>query len=300
MAEPLRYPLKKLDRSDDYLKIDVVRYKAPGLSTQNANSFALNSADQTYASLGTRDILRTIILPIQGQIGDSNAASWDVGTLNPLESALYNTALGGITGGAQGALSAIQNVVGKVLNASQTAVGQRVVQTAIAGEAVKAITGSQDASSIISRAQGVVFNQNAELLFTGVNLRSPFSFNIDMVPRSKDESEMIKNIIRTFKVYSAAKKGNTGGAEGLFLKSPEVFRIQYMSGGNPHPFLNKFKICALINMNVNYTGSGSYATYSDATPVHMQMGLTFQELTPIYYEDYVDENSNFRLTGVGY
>ena len=64
-----------------------------------------------------------------------------------------------------------------------------------------------------------------------------------------------------------------------------------MSGGRPHPFLNQFKICALNAMSVNYTGSGTYATYSDATPVHMVMTLTFQELTPIYREDYIEAGS---------
>ena len=113
-----------------------------------------------------------------------------------------------------------------------------------------------------------------------------------MVPRSKKESDEIKDIIRFFKSESAAQKGATGGgAAGLFLKSPSVFRLQYMSGGKPHPFLNQFKICALNAMSVNYTASGTYATYSDATPVHMQMTLTFQELTPIYREDYIEAGS---------
>ena len=75
-----------------------------------------------------------------------------------------------------------------------------------------------------------------------------------------------------------------------------------MSGGKSHPFLNQFKICALTNMSVNYTGSGTYATYSDATPVHMVMTLAFQELTPIYNEDYVNKDGEFKptLTGTGY
>jgi hypothetical protein len=68
-----------------------------------------------------------------------------------------------------------------------------------------------------------------------------------------------------------------------------------MSGANPHPFLNKFKICALKGMSVNYTGSGTYATYADATPVHMIMTLNFQELTPIFAEDYKNSDE-----GVGY
>jgi hypothetical protein len=79
-----------------------------------------------------------------------------------------------------------------------------------------------------------------------------------------------------------------------------VFRLKYMSGGQPHPYLNTFKICALTGTTVNYTASGTYATYSDATPVHMNMTLQFQELTPIYHEDYVDQGRNFKLTGTGY
>lgn len=52
-------------------------------------------------------------------------------------------------------------------------------------------------------------------------------------------------------------------------------------------------------MAVNYTGSGQYATYSDATPVHMQMTLQFQELSPIYAEDYFKEGDQGTI-GVGY
>jgi hypothetical protein len=48
-------------------------------------------------------------------------------------------------------------------------------------------------------------------------------------------------------------------------------------------------------MSVNYNGSAQYATYPDATPVHMQLTLQFQELSPIYAEDY--KNSDI---GVGY
>ena len=41
-------------------------------------------------------------------------------------------------------------------------------------------------------------------------------------------------------------------------------------------------------MTVNYTGDGVYATYDNGTPVSMIMTLNFQELTPVYAEDYED------------
>ena len=95
-----------------------------------------------------------------------------------------------------------------------------------------------------------------------------------------------------------AKKGaEVGGGAGLFIKSPSVFKLQYMSGGKPHPYLNRFKICALQGLSLNFTGSGTYATYSDGTPVNMNLSLNFQELTPIYFEDYGSAEGK---TGVGY
>jgi hypothetical protein len=72
-----------------------------------------------------------------------------------------------------------------------------------------------------------------------------------------------------------------------------------MSGGTVHPFLHRFKPCALTQMSVNYNGSAQYATYPDATPVHMQLTLQFQELTPIYKESY-EELANSGDTSVGY
>jgi hypothetical protein len=93
---------------------------------------------------------------------------------------------------------------------------------------------------------------------------------------------------------SAKKGASSGAAAGLFLKAPNVFKIEYMSGAKPHPYLNRFKICALTDLSFTFNGSNTYATYADGTPVHMQLGLSFQELTPIYDTDYD------KTDGVGY
>ena len=116
-------------------------------------------------------------------------------------------------------------------------------------------------------------------------------FQFDLTPRSKSEMENIKGIIKTLKRDSAAKKGT----DGLFLSSPNVFRLKYMKGREEHPFLNKFKICALKSVQIDYTsGTGGYKVYEDSTPVKMSMGLAFTELNPIYNEDYTDSD------GVGF
>jgi hypothetical protein len=302
-----RYPLKNIDASDDFLKIQSFEYMPPGLNLGDNGSFAQRSSDDVVESggYGPKKIRGTVILPIPENIQDSNQAGWGAGEMNPLQTATMGAAMK-IVGEKElvaGTANAVSNLFTKLEAASQTALGQKTTQTFFASEATKALLGSGDFQQNLSRQSGAVFNSNIELLFSGVSLRAGFSFDFNMIPRSKKESDQIKDIIRFFKSEMAAKKGaEVGGGAGLFIKSPSVFKLQYMSGGKSHPFLNQFKICALTNMAVNYTGSGTYATYSDATPVHMIMTLAFQELTPIYNEDYVDKDGEFKntLTGTGY
>ena len=136
-----------------------------------------------------------------------------------------------------------------------------------------------------------------ELLFDGPTLRS-FPFVFDFTPRNYDEGQMVKKIIRTIKRAILPKNGD----RGVFINSPDLFQLQYITAnGQDHPFLNKFKIGAMSDISVNYAASGTYATYSDGTPVHIQMSLTFKELNPIYAEDFDNNDADGTpVGGVGY
>ena len=293
-----RYPIKNINASDDFLKIESYEYKPPGLNNSGTTFGKKSSDDVGYGSATGRG---TVILPMPQTIQDSNGASWGAGNMNPLQTALLGAAMGVIEGPdpITASANAVTKLLGKLGAASQTAIGQDLTKTFFAAKATEALTGNGDFSQALSRETGAVLNSNTELLFNGVAPPRAFSFSFDLVPRSEAESKVIKEIILFFKKESATQKGSTGdAAAGLFLKSPSVFKVQYMSGGKSHPFLHQFKMCALNAMSVNYTGSGTYATYSDATPVHMQMALSFQELTPIYREDY--SNPNKPITGTGF
>ena len=296
MAE-LRYPIKNIGPQDDYLKIQILKYQPPGLGL--TGGFALGTTEQALQK-STVKAIGTIILPMPTNIQDNNGADWTSGTMNPVSAALAS-------GASQAVLSdniakALGNSFLKTFkdlgSAIQTGTGQKATAAVSAAAAIQALTGQGDINSTLSRATGTVFNQNVELLFNGVSMRPAFQFTFDIVPRSQTESKRVKEIIRTFKINMTPQKGTpeTNGG-GLFVKAPNVFKLQYMSGGNQHPFLHRFKPCALTQFSVNYTGSGQYATYSDATPVHMQMTLQFQELSPIYSEDY---NGTEGKEGVGY
>jgi hypothetical protein len=151
-------------------------------------------------------------------------------------------------------------------------------------------------NSVISRATGQILQSNLELLFSGVTLRS-FPFTFDFTPRDQVEAKEVMAIIRCLKSSMVPKKGSN---PALFIGSPKVFQLEYVTGQREHPFLNRFKICSLAQLSVNYTASGTYATYPDGTPVHIQVLCEFKEINPIYAEDYEDQEDGYLAGGVGY
>ena len=181
---------------------------------------------------------------------------------------------------------------------------QNAVIAAASGMAVNALGSNLDINSVLSRSTGQVLNSNLELLFRGVNLRT-FPFDVTFSPRDPKEAMVVKNIIRNFKQAMSARKGSgnstTASSKGkYFLSAPSLFLLRYLKNGEDHPFLNAFKPCALTQLNVNYTGSGTYSTYGDSTPTNIQMRMVFKEINPIYAEDYEDDEQGLSGPGVGY
>ena len=72
----------------------------------------------------------------------------------------------------------------------------------------------------------------------------------------------------------------------LYLYAPNIFQLEYMyNGGSEHPYLNKFKPCALTQFNVDYNPIGKYMTYDDGGMISYNISATFSELVPIYDKD---------------
>lgn len=269
----LRYPLERLERDSDYLKVRVL---------ENPNKTPVG----------------TILLPIPESLSDMNGVTWESDSLDSVSKFLYDSAKnvvdrateaakdGGTLGAAQAAVDSISN---SLLTAGNAAVNNQDVNNALVtkftADAANNIGANVDAASLLSRETGQVLNPNMELLFKGVQLRG-FTFNFKMTPRSAAEGQQVKGIINTFKKRMAAKQSVSGSNSGVFIAAPDIFELEFMSGGRPHPFLFKLKKCALVNMNVSYSDQGPYITYEDATPVAMTMSLQFRELSPVFQEDY--------------
>ena len=142
----------------------------------------------------------------------------------------------------------------------------------------KAATGGD----ILSRTTGSVINPNMEMLFQGPAIR-PFTFSWKMSPRDYEEAEMVKKIIRMFKQSQAVKRSKSM----LFLQSPSTYALRFLTArGKEHSFLPKIKECALTGFSMNYTPDGNYQTYENSSMVAYEMQMSFQELEPIYHDEY--------------
>ena len=235
-----------------------------------------------------------IELPIPQELNDSNQVTWGDDRVNAIELAGLAIAQKFMEDGPADAIQKSQQAIRAMVSGMEfNDIGSQTtnaIRAAISGAAIGALGSNVSAKSVIARSTGQILNSNLELLFQGVNLRS-FPYSITFSPRSIDEARVVKAIIRSLKQSMAPKAGEyNGSAQGIFLKSPDLFQLEYLKDGAPHPFLNKFKLAALTGMAVNYTNSGTYTSYEDGTPVNLRMDLTFKEINPIYFEDYLPGN----------
>ena len=79
----------------------------------------------------------------------------------------------------------------------------------IAGKAIDNLGGQIKPNQALGRSTGEILNQNLELLFDSVNLRS-FPFSITFSPRNQKEATRVKHIIRAFKSSMAPKRKTSG------------------------------------------------------------------------------------------
>ena len=321
-----RYPLERLDDSVDALYIsifDQVRTSdifGLGDNITNAKGeidIKKIGAVQSYNDFVARPDKKGgqarkkknanaeyIYLPIPQQVSDALAVSYGDDTLSPIQAAGISVTASGLKDPAGTAFTAA-TLAEKIFKGEVEGIDQGTkdaIQSIFAGKAINALGANVNPDALISRASGQILQSNLELLFSGVTLRS-FPFVFDFVPREKREADQVRSIIRTLKKAMAPKSRNA-----LFIQAPKVFQLEYVSGQRDHPFLNKFKLCSLTDMAVNYTASGTYATYEDGTPVHIQVQCTFKEINPIYAEDYeppgytgpsANPDDAFQHTGVG-
>jgi len=319
-----KYPSDILELQQDTLQISQYRYKAPNQDSFTSGDYKNIFLQGLQRNSAIQDYQGTVILPIPSGVQDSNGVDWGGGnTMSNINAAVTsyvqqnpNQAIGGqlatqVASMITGISPQLANQIGTIAAATgfdvQNIMGRQDISALITSFLLKNAGFDVAPETILSRGYGIVPNANLELLFNGPTLRQ-FRFTYRMSPRSETEALEIRKIIRFFKQGMAARKQNAqngSGASSLFLGTPNVFKLEYKSGGRSIPGLNKFKICALTGLSANYAPDGTWAAYDGGQPVSLALAMDFQELEPIYESDYqetvaVNDNPKVGPDDIGY
>jgi len=269
----LRYPLDEPSGpfKYDYISITAHDYVPSGLGN------LIRKKGEKYAAVDKNlgPAYERVIFPMQPQLSETNAVNWSDDQLNPVQGAAAGLAASLIN--SEDFKQAGAAIVEGFENLKAMASDKQLSSFAAAYFAGQAV-----GANVVGRSTGMVINPNLELLFNGPNLRT-FNFNFRLTPRFKEESEVIREIIFAFKRNMAVQRSSSN----LFLRSPRLFQLKYVyEEGDQHPYLNKFKPCAMTNFQVNYTPDGSYATYEGTGSLTAyDLTMSFSEVMPIYAGD---------------
>jgi hypothetical protein len=284
---PFRYPTTVLDDYSDYLSMSIRTYK-PNNKFQN-ESTALKLFGQGLSNQVGKT-KANIILPVPTSITASNGVTWNGATMNAIEDIAMRAGPQLMEGNYKGAGQTVTDGL-RGIGASDDVI--RAAQAGFTAKILQAFGSNVTFGQALARTTGQVLNPNLELLFNGPGLRS-FSFAYQLTPRDANEANQIKFILRILKKSMSPKRSPSSSA---FLCSPDIFHLNFKKGSGEHPYLNRFKPMAMTNCSVNYTGTGTYATYDDGSPVVYTLSMTFQELSPVYDQDYDTDQG---LIGAGF
>ena len=285
-----RYPKELPMNVSDLIQFTIIDYTTRVQTGQENNNQVQTPDALKILALSTRgsrakaDVKGTINLAIQPPVSDTNGVNWTDTGINLVQLGAAAGSLGFIQGGFGGASGVLNQIAqGEAADAKNIREALKVFFAQKASQA----------SNLLSRLTGSVLNPNLETLFEGPRTRS-FNYQFQFTPRDEDEATEVRSIIRTFKEAMAVKRTESLG----FLKAPYVFNIRYLYQRDPdnkakdHPYIGRVKgPCALKDMQTDYTPEGSYMTYEGGkdggSMVKYTVTLVFQELDPVYADDYV-------------
>ena len=307
-SDIMAYPLD-IDTKQDHFKITKYKYVRPTINQSKSTRVKKDGSNVAGDSVAGSKLDGSVILPMP-KATDANAAQWGGSDLTVTDLAALQTAKA-IDLGAGGAINEILRGVtgrslsglkndevrannkirrsGKAGQSDSVAANIIVGGQAISAQSISKLTGllgaNFDTDTFLARTGGRVLNPNAEMLFQGPVIRD-FSFEFQMIARSRKEGEEIRKIIRFLKLGMAPKFQNIA-----FLANPDVFKLEYRNDTNGTlKTVNRFNPggLALTALKTDYAPNGYWAAYTDSQPVALKLAMSFTELRPIYEGDQID------------
>jgi hypothetical protein len=149
------------------------------------------------------------------------------------------------------------------------------------GGAVNSLKDSVSGAFIKGGTQntGFVVVNKLALSYNGPSGQRSFTFNYKFVPKKQGDVEVIKNIIKTFRMRSAPEKV-PGDAAFRSYKFPHVFEIEHidsMTGDLNHHF-PRFHTCICKSVSSKFGDSTMTTFAEDNSPTIYELSLSFEEI----------------------
>lgn len=247
-------------------------------------SSAINSGGSTTTGIQ--------MLPIEGEKCElylpmalivNDQITYETGNLNQL-GATALTALGQGNSLVGSLKAGLEQSIATTIDFFKGGLAEDAARLAVARASASKLVPSESFKNAISIAGQVTMNPNTRALFKSVPLRT-FSFSFKFLPKSADEAEVVKNIIKFFRVHAYPETIPEGAELSVGYKFPNMFEIKTLYDGKQVG--TKIKKCYLqsIQHTYNPTGMGFHA---DGQPVEVDLTLTFTEHVTINRKD-IDE-----------
>ena len=287
-ADILRYPQDVALGETDYVLFEFYEYKPPfqGISKDtNQGGLAQYNQSATDAAFYEKTSgVPSVVLYMPEDISTGYKANWSGKSFSNVGRDIIGT-VG----------SNLKELPGNFEKTANTMMNQAIPMgsTALIQATISKITGEQlERNDILGSTRGVILNPNVELLFGGIDLRN-FQLNFKLVPRKQEEAVMNKKIIDSFRKamlprFALGNELNFSSAEATsrnYIKVPNVCKVSFMRGGSVNTDVPQYKMCAITEVDVNYTPDGTYATYQDGSMVAIGLSLNFQETKLIFAEE---------------
>jgi hypothetical protein len=195
----------------------------------------------------------------------------------------YRTAASGVMGTvirdlANGEIAQAGKDAIKALTQGAVSWGAGAVNDIIGNFAGGQTTSTEDIQALVQKMQGMAKNDRKEQVFQGMGERE-FTFSWLFVPKSQDESNVIRNIIQWLK-YNQYPEVNAGN--GLQVILPNEFDLEFRFKTKEITGMPKITTCVLEDVSVNYTPLQKFVAFADTdNPVAIQLDLKFKELEPL-------------------
>ena len=282
----LKYPGDLAESTTDWVSFKFKTYQAPYSGASSTASNQVSSAYEKYnvslfANAAGYD---DICMYMPEDISVSYAGTWGGREFGPLAPMALAGAGGVLNAGEIGGITAAGQKMAAEIGDMRMGALPYIGASSVASimNRLPGFGGGVTGNDILATTRGQILNPNTEVLYQGPQLRT-FSLSYKMFARSKAEADIISKICKNFK--KAVLPASSKDGEKNLIGVPKVVEVKFYHKNTEHPFVHKYKPCALGGVDVNLTPDGSWATYKEGQPIATQLTLQFQELKLLYEDD---------------